>query len=344
MTVSLAGGPSVVTVADGTYCITGLIPGKYTVVQTDKVGYNSSTPNSVDVTVDKAVDSTGVNFGDWQPGSIGDRVWLDSDKDGIQDPGEPGLCCVQLHLTGTTLSGKSVDKTSTCSTDGKYLFYELEPGAYKVDVVDSTLPPGYILTTPPDPKDVALAYHTSELGVDFGYFWPGSIGDFVWWDKNKNKLQDPGEPGIAGVKVDLTGTDVVGNPVSLSKTTDANGKYLFDMLAAGTYVVNVDETTLAAGYALSTGNQPLTVVLASGENKLDADFGYWQPASICGTVWDDLNKDGVKDAGEPGLAGSKLSLFGPVMLNTTSAADGGYCFTMLVAGAYVVTRKTSRAT
>ena len=252
---------------------------------------------------------------------------------------------MQLHLTGTTLSGKPVDKTSTCTTDGKYLFYELEPGAYKVDVVDSTLPPGYILTTPPDPKDVALAYHTSELGVDFGYFWPGSIGDFVWWDKNKNKLQDPGEPGIAGVKVNLTGTDVVGNPVSLSKTTDASGKYLFDMLAAGTYVVNVDETTLPAGYALSTGNEPLTVVLASGENRLDADFGYWQPASICGTVWDDLNKDGVKDAGEPGLAGSRINLFGPVM----HEYDDGRGWRVLLhdavgQGPTSSTRKTSRAT
>ena len=27
-----------------------------------------------------------MNFGDWQPASIGDRVWLDADKDGVQDP------------------------------------------------------------------------------------------------------------------------------------------------------------------------------------------------------------------------------------------------------------------
>ena len=166
-----------VTAADGTYCFDMLVPGDYVVAQSDLPGYLSSTPNHLTVTVNKDADTAGVNFGDWRPASIGDRVWFDADKDGVQDAAEKGIADVKLHLTGTTLSGKAVDKTATTSTSGAYLFYELEPGSYVVDVVDATVPAGYVLTTPPDPKNVTLAYHTEALGVDFGYYWPGSIGD-----------------------------------------------------------------------------------------------------------------------------------------------------------------------
>ena len=40
-------------------------------------------------------------------------------------------------------------------------------------------------------------------GADFGYQPSGVIGDFVWLDTNGDGIQDPGEPGIAGVIVRL---------------------------------------------------------------------------------------------------------------------------------------------
>ncbi|GAB2560969.1 SdrD B-like domain-containing protein [Leucobacter ruminantium] len=76
------------------------------------------------------------------------------------------------------------------------------------------------------------------------------IGDFVWNDLNGNGVQDAGEPGIAGVPVRLTGTDVDGNAVSLQTTTDANGKYLFAELASGDYRVTFDISGLA-GYVFT---------------------------------------------------------------------------------------------
>ena len=337
VTVMLSGKAAATTTtdADGKYCFERLVPGSYTLFQVDLPGYNSSTVNMVNIVLVSGDKLAGKNFGDWQAAKIGDLVWFDANKNGVVDAGEKGISSIEVRLTGTTLSGKAVDKTVVTDANGTYLFDALEPGAYKVAVVDG-VPAGYVLTTPPNPKDVALAYHADALGVDFGYYWPGSIGDTVWWDKNNNSFQDAGEPGLAGVVVNLTGTDETGGAISKSATTDASGKYLFDLLPAGAYVVNVDETTLPAGYVLSTGNEPLSVALARGQNYLKADFGYWQPASICGTVFEDLNKDGVKDAGEPGLPGVSVALLGPMMKNATTAADGGYCFQQLIPGNYVV--------
>jgi len=76
-----------------------------------------------------------------------------------------------------------------------------------------------------------------------------SLGDFVWEDKNGNGIQDSGEPGIAGVTVKLLGSD--GTTVLKTATTDANGKYLFSNLAAGTYYV---QFTTPSGYTFTTAN------------------------------------------------------------------------------------------
>lgn len=68
-----------------------------------------------------------------------------------------------------------------------------------------------------------------------------NVGDFVWHDVNENGIQDPGEPGIGGVTVRLTGEDKDGNPVDRSVVTDADGAYTFATddgrfdLRSGTY-------------------------------------------------------------------------------------------------------------
>ncbi|WP_290439155.1 SdrD B-like domain-containing protein, partial [Arthrobacter sp. SW1] len=70
---------------------------------------------------------------------------------------------------------------------------------------------------------------------------PGSIGDRVWSDLDSDGVQDAGEPGLAGVTVNLL--DGQGAPVNgadgqpVTATTDENGAYLFEGLQLGGYVV-----------------------------------------------------------------------------------------------------------
>ncbi|SFW54319.1 conserved repeat domain-containing protein [Amycolatopsis australiensis] len=60
------------------------------------------------------------------------------------------------------------------------------------------------------------------------------IGDFAWADRDGDGVQDPDEPGVAGVKVTLK--DGAGGTVGTT-TTDDKGKYGFDKLKDGTYQV-----------------------------------------------------------------------------------------------------------
>ena len=96
--------------------------------------------------------------------------------------------------------------------------------------------------------------NTANPTIDFGFVSPcdGSIGDLVWHDLNRDGFQDAGEPGIPNVSVKLTGTDVAGNPVSMTDITDGSGNYLFLGLCEGTYVVNVDLATVPTGFEPTT--------------------------------------------------------------------------------------------
>jgi uncharacterized repeat protein (TIGR01451 family) len=73
--------------------------------------------------------------------SIGDLVWHDQDRDGIQDAGEPGIDGVTVNLKddqGTEIA------TTTTGPDGFYQFTGLCAGDYTVEVNETTLPPNFV--------------------------------------------------------------------------------------------------------------------------------------------------------------------------------------------------------
>lgn len=109
----------------------------------------------------------------------------------------------------------------------------------------------------------------------------GSIGDYVWHDANNDRLQDGTETGLAGVTVylDSNANDRrdAGEPAAATAT---GGSYSLPHLAAGSYRVKVDSSTIPAGYTLTTGNDPLLVTLSAGEAYAAADFGYYQAPNL----------------------------------------------------------------
>lgn len=72
--------------------------------------------------------------------AIGNFVWEDLNKNGIQDANEPGVPDVVVNLLDC--DGNLIDSTST-DANGEYGFLDLPPGNYTVQVVP---PAGYALT------------------------------------------------------------------------------------------------------------------------------------------------------------------------------------------------------
>lgn len=303
----------------------------------------------------------GPNDPDWYP-AIGNRVWEDRDGDGIQDDGEPGIGGVEVTLFNA--AGVRVASTTT-SSSGNYEFRNLYYGNYHVEI---DIPAGYFASPRDRGDDDAIDSDIDGGGVmarslldpreydtsrDAGLYRLASIGNRVWKDVNANGIQDDGEEGFPGIKVNLY--DGTGALVATT-TTDSNGNYKFDGLVPGRYSLEIFRAT---GYVPTLQDQPFpadpeiqdtkdsdfdddglseTFTLFSGQYQDRWDAGLVLSASIGNRVWDDLDKNGIQDGGEPGIAGVTVRLFrgSSQVASKVTGADGTYSFKDLIPGTYHV--------
>ncbi|PWZ87610.1 SdrD B-like domain-containing protein, partial [Staphylococcus pseudintermedius] len=105
------------------------------------------------------------------------------------------------------------------------------------------------------------------------------VGDKVWDDLNKDGIQDDNEPGISDVKVTLKDAD--GNVVD-TRTTDANGSYLFENVKEGDYTIEFETpegytpTVTGQGTADNDSNGTSTKVTVKDGDDLTIDSGFTQ--------------------------------------------------------------------
>ena len=307
VTVTLAGPSSATatTDADGLYRFAELAAGDYTVtVGNGPLGTALSTVGSHAVSLAEGQNYPDADFGfapiivEPELGAIGDAVWLDENGNGWMDDAEAGLAGVRVVLT----TGSGTLETVT-NTDGRYLFPDLVAGDYAVTIDMATAPAGTAPTTA-EVRNVALAAGETYLDADFGLAAPsvlatGAIGDLVWLDSNLNGIMDNGESPLPGVTVSLFDP---ANGTSQTAVTNANGRYMFVTLSAGSYEVRVMTSTAPDSTALTTtGLYALT--LADGETSLIADFGFAQALPTTGFETADF-----------GIAGLVLLLIGMAAL------------------------------
>ena len=193
--------------------------------------------------------------------AVGDRVWIDSNCNGIQDSGEPGASgvTVTLYTCDDVLVGSDVTDGS-----GAYLFPDVPNGSYYICF---TLPDGYefapknqggVEATDSDANVggctdcFTIADCKDNLFVDAGLCaveCTAEVGDRVWIDLNCNGVQDGGESGTPGVTVTLYTCDDV---LVDTDVTDGSGNYLFTGVADGSYYVCF---TLPDGYTFAPKDQ-----------------------------------------------------------------------------------------
>ena len=337
---------------------------------------NATTGITAPVTLTAGQTNNNVNAGlQIKPAALGSTVFLDANRDGLLDNGETGIAGVTVELLNST--GTTILATTTTNATGNYAFANLAPGAYEVEYI---APTGDIFTTQNAAltgtatinsqanattgitAPVTLTAGQTNNNVNAGLqIKPAALGSTVFLDATKDGLLDNGEAGVAGVTVELlNGT---GTTILATTTTNANGTYAFTNLNPGAYEVEfiaptgdiftAQNVTLTGGATINseanatTGiTAPVTLTAGQTNNNVNAGLQVAPTAAIGNYVWLDLNRNGLQDSSDPGVAGVAVQLLAAdtlVLKISEDAYQGDAQYTVTVNGVQIGGVRTATA-
>jgi len=230
---------------------------------------------------------------------LGNRVWLDENENGRQDPNELGVAGVCVNLLDFA-TGEVLQSTTTRSNG--YFGFDLESGSQVV--IEVLLPEGFGYTKARQAEDQYLdsdivpltgwsgavqMAEEDDLSRDAGLIWlspdnipgmaanpSGTVNGRVWEDTNNNGLQDADERGVADIQINIY-ADIEGEPIA-NAVTDVWGLYRVEGLEAGvTYNL---EAAIPKGMYITLADQ-------SEDDLLDSDI-----------YEDDLSESFVLESGD----------------------------------------------
>ncbi|MCA9169716.1 MAG: tandem-95 repeat protein, partial [Planctomycetales bacterium] len=353
-----AGEPAAVANSGGDYVInmTGQASGVYQVTEIVQAGWTPTTASFREVNFTAGQSTSKIDFFNFAGGTIEGTVWHDLNDDGIHDATDPGLVgwtvFLDLDQLGTLDPGEPF---VTTDASGYYAFHDVPAGDYEVTEI---LPTGWDVAKTYDIKQTATAEALTTVVQDFGNISTsyGSVSGTVWndVDGNGDRATDPvtglpTEPGLEGwtIFVDNNGNGTLdaGEP---STTTNAAGDYVFPSVLQGNHTIR---EVLPPNWSPAPGFAAVqTINVRAQENNGGVDFANFtvQNGAIQGTIWNDVNRDGIRNSllgafTEPGLPDWTVYLdlnrngaFDSSEPSAVTDAEGVYVFPDLQIGEYDV--------
>ncbi len=310
------------TDANGNYTFTGMAPGTYGIHEVQPAGYvdgdteagskggTVSDDRITSVVLLSGMHATDYDFSELLPSSISGHVGNDVTGDCENNPATPGISGVVMHLLnadGTVIATTTTDESGNYKFDnlaaGTYTVLEEQPAGWLEDDAHAGSAGGLVVN---DDKIslISLTTNMNAVHYDFCEVLPVSISGHVGIDVNGDCQTNPNTPPIAGVVIHLL--DASDKSIATT-TTDANGNYVFDNLAPGTYGVHEDQP---AGYfqddsdvgsvggVVSATDTVTRIVLTSGAKGVHYNFCETRPATIAGYVFQDGPPIPVQNAGD----------------------------------------------
>lgn len=317
-------------------------PGAYTVSTTSALGHTQPVGAVYNYAyTGDGVDQTGKNFGLYD-GSVAGKKYSDVNDNGTNDS-EPGLAGWTIEAHKDSCNGPLVGSDVTDGSGNYYI--PLLPGTYCIKevaqpgVARQTGPVGGTYTvTVSGTSGSGTAVHT---GKDFGNFVYGVLRVEGFQDINGDGVRNPDlNPLPSGV---TTTWELKKSAVHVAFITVGNTVQFLDTdsLDIGSYTLE------------NTANTAGTVKTYESDGPNDGAFAFtittsgqlpnfktmlFKMISVSGTKFNDLDGDGVKEVGEPGLAGWTINVTGTAYGANSAVTDanGDYSIDSLGGGGHTL--------
>lgn len=344
---------------DGSFLLEGLRPGDYrlqldlpegkliSLDEKNPVAPAISSSSSADIRIGMGQEIPDMAIAAVNSHALSGRAYFDNNLNRLPDEAEPGYQAPEIRLRHEL---SKVEFKAQPDSEGRYTIPVLFPGSYQVSL---DLPPDFELYAP---KGAGKARDSWELPLQLSAAEAGTAFDLglVQFGSMQGQLWDlgGGQGSLEGVALKLTtaaGADVA------DTSTDAQGRYQFDGLYPGQYVVKaklpegfrfareIDSQRTRFSLITSDGSpvegsrgSSNAFILAMAEHKQGQDIGMGTLGQLGDYAWLDLDGDGMQDAGEPGVPGIQIRIYQHDQLaqETVTDAFGRYLFKEVYPGSY----------
>lgn len=248
--VTLSGGMTASTDGSGAFTFTGVAAGSYTVTISGFASDATFTATVQSATISSQGQVATTNF---------DGAYVRTSAIlGSVAAGGDGLSGVSVAISGMSSAGTTTDG------NGQYSFSGLRAGSYTVEMTNPSASTYAFASTS---ASVTIGTGASEI-VSFAgtLVETASIEGWLFIDEfskdNARQADLEDNLTVAGVSVALEGILVNDN---MTTVTDANGKYSFSDLTAGTYRITLDATmTGIPGMVTFGGTNPQLITVTTG--------------------------------------------------------------------------------
>lgn len=368
VTVALQAGSAdaftAVTGADGLFSLTGLRPDNYTLslilpngmifssdILSSQIALERTDDYAASVPFSTLLNRAENQIGAVAPATLQASVWLDENRNGVQDADERLLSDLEYALYDEV--NQKYIMTARSDDGGIAVFSNVRPSTYTVSFTlpDDAQPVAGVGTFTQDggtmrQSGIVIGSCETYTNISGGVVCTTSLGGTVVADESDGRIP------VEGVTVMLYAQD--SSQMLQSTTTDAQGTYRFDGLWPGSYVV---EVVRPSGWVFIRPNDPALQTVESIITQINDEYGTSDPitlemaqdqlqhqvlltipAKVGSLVWLDENQNGLMDIDEPTINGVTINLLqnGITAYTTTSNAWGYYEFADVYPGEYTL--------
>jgi hypothetical protein len=238
-------------------------------------------------------------------GILRGHLYFDENGNFSQDVGEPDMPDVDVEIID--VFGDVTILVTDVNGD-----WEIEVPAGNTfsnnDNQDSDFPQGATITEGSDPSVTQVIAGDDILSDNDGYFevdpeLEGTLLGHLYLDTNGSGMQDPGEPDLPNIDVQIT--DTFGDVTLLS--TDANGDWSI-VVPSGNTTSDIlqSDPDFPTGSIQTEGDDPTTTFVAVDATVLSDNDGFFVPdpnilGVLTGHLYFDNNGNFSQDVGEPDM-------------------------------------------
>ncbi len=332
---------NVVTNASGDWNVTAGIGDANVLINTADTDFpigsiQTEGTNPSVTTIELGINKFTENDGFYERGTATGHLYFDTNGDGVQNAGEPNMPNVTVNITDVL----GVIHAVVTNIGGDWTAnLPIGSATVTIDTATGGFPVGATQTQGINPTTITVTINAPASAGNNGFYKNGTATGHLYFDTNGNGTQNPGEPNMPNVTVNIT--DALGAMHTV--ITNSAGNWSIN-LPIGNTTINIDTTIggFPVGASQTEGTNPLSIVVLNNASVAAPNCGFYRNGTVTGHLYFDTNGNGIQNAGENNMPNVTITIVNALGVSNTVITDSNGNWSInLPVGLVTITINTS---